>query len=315
MSTEQSMVTKADIITGLRNLGLKAGDRVVVHSSLKAFGHVEGGPDTIIDALEEIVTEEGTIVMPTFSSEFSYFFEAIARRMADQGKDGFHGTLQGLWDEFKEFADETNFKRFPYDSPETLWAKIRSHAKSGWKGWTVTPDADGIALDAPVSLVKHGDPLPHDEVKTWKMPIHTGIIPWTFSKRPETRRSEQFTGSFTAWGALTDEVLERHDNHSHQEPTDHPLYRMMKAGGKILLLGVTHHRDSSVHIAQSTAKRERGATFPGEYLGDFMNVDEPLTSRGQQTIVRIGNADVRLADTQALFAYCAEVLEEKMAAE
>ena len=34
----------------LRSLGLGTGDRVVVHSSLRAVGPVEGGADAIVDA-------------------------------------------------------------------------------------------------------------------------------------------------------------------------------------------------------------------------------------------------------------------------
>jgi len=36
-------VTKDDIIRGLRQLGLRQGDVVHVHSSLSSFGQVEGG--------------------------------------------------------------------------------------------------------------------------------------------------------------------------------------------------------------------------------------------------------------------------------
>jgi len=61
-------VTKEQIKTGLRQLGLKKGDIIGVHSSLSSFGYVEGGADTVIDALLEVVGKEGTIVMPTHSA-------------------------------------------------------------------------------------------------------------------------------------------------------------------------------------------------------------------------------------------------------
>jgi aminoglycoside 3-N-acetyltransferase len=60
-------VTGADIAAGLRRLGLAAGDRVQVHSSLKSFGRVEGGPRTVIEALQEVVTPAGTVMMPAFN--------------------------------------------------------------------------------------------------------------------------------------------------------------------------------------------------------------------------------------------------------
>jgi len=61
-------VSKDDIKAGLRKLGLKKGDSVGVHSSLSSFGYVEDGADTVIDALLEVVGEEGNIVMPTHSA-------------------------------------------------------------------------------------------------------------------------------------------------------------------------------------------------------------------------------------------------------
>jgi len=65
---EKIRVNKEDIKKGLRQLGLKRGDTVGVHSSLSSFGYVEGDADTVIDALLEVVGAEGTIVMPTYST-------------------------------------------------------------------------------------------------------------------------------------------------------------------------------------------------------------------------------------------------------
>ena len=61
-------VSKGHIQAGLRRLGLTKGDNIGVHSSLSSFGYVEGGADTVIDALREVVSKEGTIVMPTHSA-------------------------------------------------------------------------------------------------------------------------------------------------------------------------------------------------------------------------------------------------------
>lgn len=60
-------VTRADIVAGLRQVGIAPGDLVFAHSSLSAFGHVEGGADTVVDALLEAVGPEGTLVLPTFT--------------------------------------------------------------------------------------------------------------------------------------------------------------------------------------------------------------------------------------------------------
>ncbi len=61
------VVTRDDIVAGLAKLGLSAGDQVMVHSSLKSFGRVEGGPETVIQALMEVVTPNGTLMMPSFN--------------------------------------------------------------------------------------------------------------------------------------------------------------------------------------------------------------------------------------------------------
>lgn len=67
----ESLVRKRDIKTGLKQLGLKKGDSVGVHSSLSSFGNVEGGADTVIDALLETVGEQGNVVMSTHSANLS----------------------------------------------------------------------------------------------------------------------------------------------------------------------------------------------------------------------------------------------------
>jgi len=61
------MVTKADILAGLRELGITPGCGLMVHSSLKSFGTVQGGPKTVIEALMAAVTSEGTLLMPSFN--------------------------------------------------------------------------------------------------------------------------------------------------------------------------------------------------------------------------------------------------------
>ena len=62
-------ITQSRIVADLRdNLGVRDGDQIAVHSSLKAVGLVEGGPATLIAALIEAVggVERGTVLMPCF---------------------------------------------------------------------------------------------------------------------------------------------------------------------------------------------------------------------------------------------------------
>jgi aminoglycoside N3'-acetyltransferase len=60
-------VTRDDVVDGLRQLGLQAGAGVMVHSSLKSFGRVAGGAQTVIEALMEVLTPQGTLLMPSFN--------------------------------------------------------------------------------------------------------------------------------------------------------------------------------------------------------------------------------------------------------
>lgn len=64
------MIGFKDIVSGFKELGLEKGDVVLVHSSFKSFGGVKGGPQAVIDALLEVLGEEGTLVMPTFNFSF-----------------------------------------------------------------------------------------------------------------------------------------------------------------------------------------------------------------------------------------------------
>lgn len=60
-------LTRDSLADALRSLGLTAGDRLMVHSSLKSLGHVEGGPHVVIGALQDVLTEEGLLLMPSFN--------------------------------------------------------------------------------------------------------------------------------------------------------------------------------------------------------------------------------------------------------
>lgn len=64
------MLTKKHLIDGFKKLGLKENDIVIVHSSFKSFGPVEGGPQTVIDAILHILGNNGTLVMPTYTLSF-----------------------------------------------------------------------------------------------------------------------------------------------------------------------------------------------------------------------------------------------------
>ncbi|HLA08518.1 MAG TPA: AAC(3) family N-acetyltransferase [Anaerolineales bacterium] len=67
------MLTFDKLVEGFRELGVQEGDTLLVHSSYKSFGEVEGGPQTVIRALEAALSTdaEGTLIMPTFNFDFN----------------------------------------------------------------------------------------------------------------------------------------------------------------------------------------------------------------------------------------------------
>lgn len=67
------MLTFENLVEGFRRLGVEEGDTLLVHSSYKSLGPVDGGPQTVIRALEAALGTdgEGTLIMPTFNFDFN----------------------------------------------------------------------------------------------------------------------------------------------------------------------------------------------------------------------------------------------------
>ncbi|WP_459194018.1 AAC(3) family N-acetyltransferase [Halosimplex sp. J119] len=64
-------VTVSSMVDDLRDLGVEAGDTLLVHSSLSALGWVCGDAQAVVDALREAVTERGTLVVPTHTGQYT----------------------------------------------------------------------------------------------------------------------------------------------------------------------------------------------------------------------------------------------------
>ncbi len=61
---------KTDISGALERLGIIPGETVLVHSSMKALGPVEGGPKEVVRQFLGFLGSEGTLVVPTFLEDF-----------------------------------------------------------------------------------------------------------------------------------------------------------------------------------------------------------------------------------------------------
>jgi aminoglycoside N3'-acetyltransferase len=57
------MHTHRSLVTQLRALGVRPGALLMVHASLRRVGPVDGGADTVLDALRDALTPDGTLLM------------------------------------------------------------------------------------------------------------------------------------------------------------------------------------------------------------------------------------------------------------
>jgi aminoglycoside 3-N-acetyltransferase len=61
--------TVGSLAAQLRDLGVKSGDVVLLHSSMKSLGFVVGGSQAVVQALLDVVGSDGTVVVPTHTSD------------------------------------------------------------------------------------------------------------------------------------------------------------------------------------------------------------------------------------------------------
>ena len=163
-------VQESDIVRGLRDLGVNAGDVLLVHSSLKSFGVVDGGAEAVIAALLAAVGPAGTVAVPT---------------------------LTGRRD----------------DSP--------------------------------------GHPPVFDVRQT---PCWTGLIPETFRRRPDARRSLHPTHSVAAIGPEADYLIRDHLDCDTPCGPGSPYLRLAELDGKVVFLGVTLDCCTLLHSVEELAE-------------------------------------------------------------
>ncbi|MET9479560.1 AAC(3) family N-acetyltransferase [Streptomyces sp. NPDC006638] len=61
------LCTRGSLTAALRDLGLRPGETVLVHSSLSSLGWVCGGAETVVRALLDSLGDDGTLVVPAHS--------------------------------------------------------------------------------------------------------------------------------------------------------------------------------------------------------------------------------------------------------
>jgi aminoglycoside 3-N-acetyltransferase len=183
MQTKASkLVTKSSLIEDYRKIGIKKGDTLLVHSSLSSIGWVCGGPISVIQALQEVVTDAGTLIMPTHTGDNS---------------------------------DPSEWENPPV--PSEWWEIIKSE----------TP-----AFEPEVTPT-----------------FYMGVIPECFRSLPGVVRSNHPTVSFSAWGKNSKYITADHFL-SAGMGDESPLGKIYELDGCVLLLGVNHENNSSMHIAE-----------------------------------------------------------------
>ncbi len=180
-----SPATIDSIKSDLTSLGVRAGMLLLVHSSLSALGWVSGGAVAVILALEELLGEDGTLVMPTHSGDLS---------------------------------DPREWRNPPV--PERWWETI----------------------------LESMPPFHPSLTPTWRM----GKIPETFRKQDGVIRSNHPQLSFAAWGARA-EVITKNHQLDYGLGEGSPLARLYELEGWVLLLGVGHANNTSLHLAEHRA--------------------------------------------------------------
>jgi aminoglycoside 3-N-acetyltransferase len=65
------LVTRDTVTAQLRELGVRPGETLLVHSSLSSLGWVNGGAVAVVQGLLEVLGPDGTLVVPTQSGSLS----------------------------------------------------------------------------------------------------------------------------------------------------------------------------------------------------------------------------------------------------
>jgi aminoglycoside 3-N-acetyltransferase len=227
-------VTVSSLVDDLESLGVRAGDTLLVHTSLSALGWVNGGAPAVVDALQTVLTAEGTLVMPTHSTQYS--------------------------------------------DPAT---------------WEAPPVPEGWVAEIRETRPPYRPPV----TPTRGM----GAVAECFRTYPGVVRSRHPEFSFAAWGAAAVAITADHAFDRGLGEAS-PLATVYEHDGRVLLLGVGHDRNTSLHLAEDRADLEQAVhrnAVPVQIDGavEVVEYEDPATDSSDfATLGRAFEAEVGLAE-------------------
>ncbi len=185
ISNENLPLTVDSLVEQFGTCGLRAGQTVLVHSSMSKLGWVAGGAQAVIQALLKVLGDEGTLMMPTHTTQNT---------------------------------DPANWSNPPV--PGT---------------WVPIIRAESPAYD-PATTPTRG----------------MGVIPELFRTWPGTVRSYHPIGSFAARGPNAVKITSDHQLLDMFGDSS-PLGALYELDGYVMLLGVDHWNNTSLHLAENRA--------------------------------------------------------------
>ena len=135
------LISKEQLKRDFKKIGLKEGDIVLVHSSLGNIGFVDGGANTVIDALIETVGDTGTVVVPTMSFLPWDFLDGNVPRFDSKNTPCYTGKIPETF----RFREDAIRSLHPTHSLSAIGHKVKylteNHEKS------ITPFGKGTPFD------------------------------------------------------------------------------------------------------------------------------------------------------------------------
>lgn len=146
-----------------------------------------------------------------------------------------------------------------------------------------------------------------------------GITAELFWRQPGVQRSDHPGGSFAAIGPHAGEIC-RPQPLSPPHGPDSPVGRVYDLGGQVLLLGVTHGENTTLHLAEAMAQVPYSVAHPCVVVGqdgaprtvlieesdhccrNFARAGEWLTERGLQRVGPVGQAAAILCESRDVVA-------------